>query len=83
MLQHAHSSACGGHFSGQKTCHQVLECGLYWPTLFKDAFEFAKHCTNCQRMGGISKRDEMPLQLILVVDIFDVWGIDFMGPFPN
>ncbi|KAK9064441.1 hypothetical protein SSX86_015823 [Deinandra increscens subsp. villosa] len=25
----------------------------------------------------------MPLQPILVVEIFDVWGIDFMGPFPN
>ena len=25
----------------------------------------------------------MPLNLILVVDLFDVWGIDFMGPFPT
>ena len=25
----------------------------------------------------------MPLNLILVVDLFDVWGIDFMGPFPS
>ncbi|KAJ0465579.1 putative nucleotidyltransferase, Ribonuclease H [Helianthus annuus] len=83
VLEHAHSSACGGHFSGQKTGHKVLESGLYWPTLFKDAFEFAKHCVNCQKMGGISKRHEMPMQPILVVDIFDVWGIDFMGPFPN
>ena len=24
----------------------------------------------------------MPLNLILIVDLFDVWGIDFMGPFP-
>ena len=24
----------------------------------------------------------MPLNLILVVDLIDVWGIDFMGPFP-
>ena len=24
----------------------------------------------------------MPLTPILVVEIFDVWGIDFMGPFP-
>ncbi|XP_035830974.1 uncharacterized protein LOC118480306 [Helianthus annuus] len=40
VLQHAHSSACGGHFSGQKTGHKVLEAGLYWPTMFKDAFEF-------------------------------------------
>ena len=26
--------------------------------------------------------NEMPLQVILVVKIFYVWGIDFMGPFP-
>lgn len=25
----------------------------------------------------------MPLNPILVVEIFDVWGIDFMGPFPS
>ena len=24
----------------------------------------------------------MPLNAILVVEIFNVWGIDFMGPFP-
>ena len=34
-------------------------------------------------MGNISRRNEMPLQGILVVQIFDVWGIDFMGPFPS
>ena len=33
-------------------------------------------------MGHISIRHEMPLQGILVVQLFDVWGIDFMGPFP-
>jgi hypothetical protein len=25
----------------------------------------------------------MLLNQILVVKLFDVWGIDFMGPFPN
>jgi hypothetical protein len=25
----------------------------------------------------------MPLNSILVVELFYVWGIDFMGPFPN
>ena len=34
-------------------------------------------------MGNISKRHEMPLHGILVVQLFDVWGIDFMGPFPS
>ena len=33
-------------------------------------------------MGNISKRHKMPLQGILVVQLFDVWGMDFMGPFP-
>ncbi|GJR74624.1 reverse transcriptase domain-containing protein [Tanacetum coccineum] len=33
--------------------------------------------------GNISKRDEMPLNNIQVCEIFDIWGIDFMGPFPK
>ena len=32
-------------------------------------------------MGNISKRDEIPLHDMLEVEIFDVWGIDFMGQF--
>jgi len=34
-------------------------------------------------MGTISRRHEIPLSNILEVEIFDVWGIDFMGPFPS
>ena len=33
-------------------------------------------------MGNINRRNEMPLQGIMVVQIFYVWGIDFMGHFP-
>ena len=33
-------------------------------------------------MGKLSRRNEMPLQGILVVQIFYVWGIDFIVPFP-
>ena len=33
-------------------------------------------------MDNINKRNEIPLEGILVVKIFDVWGIDFMGLFP-
>ncbi|XP_024010373.1 uncharacterized protein LOC112085393, partial [Eutrema salsugineum] len=38
-------------------------------------------CDACQRHGNISKRSEMPQNPILEVEIFDCWGIDFMGPF--
>jgi len=34
-------------------------------------------------MGKIGRKDMMPLTSIIVVDIFDVWGLDFIGPFLN
>ena len=42
-----------------------------------------KHCDNFQMMGNIRRTNETPLQGILVVQIFDVWGIDFMRHFPS
>ncbi|MBY3555987.1 transposase family protein, partial [Modestobacter lapidis] len=82
VLKFCHTLACGGHFSGKKTAAKILQCGFWWPNLFKDAMDFCKSCENCQKMGSISKRNMMPLNPILIVEIFDVWGIDFMGPFP-
>ena len=60
----------------------MLQSGFYWPTLLKDAIKYCKECLKCQSALNISKRDEMPLQTILEVEIFYLWGIDFMGPFP-
>ncbi|XP_058220941.1 uncharacterized protein LOC131331116 [Rhododendron vialii] len=34
------------------------------------------------KVGSVSRGDEMPLTNIMVIEIFDCWGIDFMGPFP-
>ena len=83
ILEFCHSKECGGHFGGNRTATKVLQSGFYWPTLFKDAHIFVKSCQRCQCTGAISRRNMMPLQPILVCEIFDVWGIDFMGPFPN
>ena len=82
ILAHCHSSAYGGHASYSKTVAKVLQAGFYWPSIFKDARSFVLACNQCQRTGNITKRNEMPLNPILEVEIFDVWGIDFMGPFP-
>ena len=62
---------------------KVLQAGFYWPFLFKDAYTMCKQCDKCQRLGKISHRHMMPVIPILVVELFDVWGIDFMGKFPN
>ncbi|KAM1011482.1 hypothetical protein ACFX13_047585 [Malus domestica] len=76
ILSFCHTYACGGHFGTQRTAFKVLECGFYWPTLFKDARTFCLTCDRCQR-------DQMPQVPIFVVEIFYVWGIDFVGLFPS
>ncbi|CAN6542794.1 unnamed protein product [Malus baccata var. baccata] len=83
ILRHCHSLACGGHFGATKTAAKVLQSGFWWPTLFKDAHTFVSTCDRCQRVGNISSRHQMSLNNILEVKLFDVWGIDFMGPFPS
>jgi hypothetical protein len=51
--------------------------------MYDDAKSFVQHCSRCQRHENIKTRDAMPLTLNLHIDIFDVWRIDFMGPFLN
>jgi hypothetical protein len=41
------------------------------------------HAPECQRTGNISQRNSMALRYNIQIDLFDVWGIDFMGPFKN
>ena len=67
---------------GDRTAHKVLQSGFYWPTLFKDARKFVLSCDECQRIGNISRPQEMPMNYSLVIEPFDVWDFDYMGPFP-
>jgi hypothetical protein len=51
--------------------------------MHQDVKRYVSSCPECQRTGNISQMKAMPLNYNLQIDIFDVWGIDFMGPFPN
>ncbi|GKE90518.1 reverse transcriptase domain-containing protein, partial [Tanacetum coccineum] len=82
ILKACHEGPTGGHHSANITARKVFDAGLFWPTIYKDAYELIKSCDACQRQGKISQRDEMRQNAIQVCEIFDVWGIDFMGPFP-
>ncbi|GJX05136.1 reverse transcriptase domain-containing protein [Tanacetum coccineum] len=55
--------------------------GFYWPMIIKEAHTLVRLYEACQKTGNILKRDEMHLNNIQVCEIFDIWGIDFMGPF--
>nr|GEZ96928.1 reverse transcriptase domain-containing protein [Tanacetum cinerariifolium] len=78
-----HNGPTGGHHGANLTAKKIFDAGFFWPTIYKDAHEFVKNCDSCQRQGKISQRDEMPQNSIQTCEIFDVWGIDFIGPFPS
>nr|GEZ52277.1 reverse transcriptase domain-containing protein [Tanacetum cinerariifolium] len=60
ILKACHSGPTGGHYGANYAAKKVFDSGFYWPTIYKDAFEFVKHCDSCQRQGKISLKDEMP-----------------------
>ncbi|GJU31919.1 reverse transcriptase domain-containing protein [Tanacetum coccineum] len=83
ILKACHEGPTRGHHGANLTAKQVFNAGFFWPTIYRDAHTMIKSCDTCQRQGKISQRDEMPQNAIQVCEIFDIWGINFMGPFPS
>ncbi|GJU55152.1 reverse transcriptase domain-containing protein [Tanacetum coccineum] len=83
ILTACHNGPTGGHHGANYTAKKVFDSGFYWPTIYRDAHDMVKLCDSCQRQGKISQKDKMPQNAIQVCEIFDVWGIEFMGPFSS
>ncbi|GKD94314.1 reverse transcriptase domain-containing protein, partial [Tanacetum coccineum] len=81
ILDQCHNGPTGGHYRPNVTAKKVLDLGFYWPPIIKEAQSLVRLCEACQKTRNISKHDETPLTNIQVCEIFDIWGIDFMGPF--
>eukprot|EP00253_Pinus_taeda_P035362 PITA_35362 len=80
ILKACHEGSCGSYFAYHRTGHKVLQIGYYWPTIFKDAKKFVQACESCQRTGRPGQSDEMPLNPQLVIEPFERWALDFIGP---
>ena len=51
VLREAHSGDAGGHFSGEITGRKIMQAGLWWPFVLRDAHKYSKECLECQKMG--------------------------------
>ncbi|RDX61568.1 hypothetical protein CR513_60191, partial [Mucuna pruriens] len=61
VLQFCHLALGGGHYGSTRTTKKVLDCGFYWPTIFKDAYQFVSTYDKSQKAGmAMNKRHEMP-----------------------
>nr|GEZ41306.1 reverse transcriptase domain-containing protein [Tanacetum cinerariifolium] len=83
LICDASSFAIGAVLGQRKTKHfqplhyaskTMTEAQIHYTTTEKEMLAVVQ--------GKISQRDEMPYNVIQVCEIFDVWGIDFMEPFP-
>nr|GEW74412.1 reverse transcriptase domain-containing protein [Tanacetum cinerariifolium] len=83
ILKACHEGPTEGHHGANFTAKKIFDAGFFWPTIYRDAHNLVKSCDICQRQGKISQKDEMHQNVIQVYEIFDVWGIDFVRPFPS
>nr|GEV74999.1 reverse transcriptase domain-containing protein [Tanacetum cinerariifolium] len=81
ILKACHNGPTGGHHGPNYTSKKVFYSRFYWPTIYRDAQDLVKSCDAYQRQGKISQRDKMLQNSIQFCEIFDVWGINFMGAF--
>nr|GEY02034.1 reverse transcriptase domain-containing protein [Tanacetum cinerariifolium] len=85
-LENPHKDDCIDAFETlkKKLTESLILVVPDWNLLFKlkcDAGDFAIGAV--LRKRKISQRDEMPQNVIQIYEIFDVCGIDFMGPFSS
>nr|GEU83685.1 reverse transcriptase domain-containing protein [Tanacetum cinerariifolium] len=83
ILKGCHEGPTEGHHGANLTAKKAFDASFFYPTIYRDAHDMIKSCNTCQRQGKILQKDEMPQNAIQVCEIFDVWGIDFMGPFSS
>nr|GEU92680.1 retrovirus-related Pol polyprotein [Tanacetum cinerariifolium] len=83
ILKACYEGPTGGHHGANFTAKKVFDAGFFWPTIYRDAHDLVKSCDSCQCQGKSPQNDEMPQNVIQVCEIFDVRGIDSMGPFPS
>ncbi|GJX58861.1 reverse transcriptase domain-containing protein [Tanacetum coccineum] len=81
ILDECHQGPTGGHYGPSTIAKKAFDAGFYWPTIFKEAHTLVQNCDACQCSGSLSQRDEMPQNNIQVSEIFNIWGINFKGPF--
>jgi len=84
ILKEGHDKPYGGDFVDHRTGHKILQMGYYWPSIFRDSKKYVQTCDSYQRMGKPGQADEIPLKTQLVIEPFERWMMDFIGPFnPN
>lgn len=69
ILQVFYSYLVGGHHLGDGTTRKIFQRR---PTIHKDTYDFVKTCDQCQRQRSIFGHLEIPMIIMLEVELFDL-----------
>jgi len=83
VLDDVHDGICEQHLGAKALAKKVLRAGYYWPTMLKDAQDYANLCDKCQRHGDMHLAPPAELTSLVSPWPFAWWGIDLLGPFPK
>ncbi len=60
---------------------QQINKHYVWKGMTSDIKEYVKSCYECQQRGGPKENNQK--RTIVLMDIFERWGIDIVGPLPQ
>ena len=80
VLKEMHDGVCGAHQTGPKLQDRIRRMGYYWPTMVKDAMEYARRCEACQFHANFIHQAPEPLHPTVASWPFEAWGMDIIGP---
>ncbi|KAJ0433317.1 putative nucleotidyltransferase, Ribonuclease H [Helianthus annuus] len=83
VLRDFHEGDCGNHTGGRALFSRILRTGYYWPTMKRDAVEYARKCDPCQRHSNILHQPAELLHPIPSSWPFMRWGMDIVGKLPK
>lgn len=78
IIREAHDGA--GHY-GINTVMERLKTRYWWPDFRSMAEEYIKSCYPCQLFSK-NHNVRKPINPIVVSGMFELWGMDFIGPLP-
>jgi hypothetical protein len=83
VLREIHEGLCENHSAGRSLALKALRQGYFWPTIQRDAYDWARKCDKCQRFSNVPRQPPSPLGSIVVPCTFAKWGVDIIGKLPK
>ena len=80
VLEAYHNSLCGGAHLAFERSYNCIREKYFWPRQYSLILSYVKTCDTCQKAKRHYHSHQAPLQPIPVIDKFERWHMDILGP---